>query len=87
MVRAFAVLMVAGTTGVVAVGLLYAATILRVLLSHPSARGAPTGVTPASPIPLLASLGLTACWLAGAAAVRRRRRARVQFRLVGPEDL
>lgn len=91
MVRVFAALMVVGTAGAAALGAACLAGLLWLLLGPPGAlSGADHPAHPAfsqSQLPLLVSLGITSCWLAGAAVAKRRRRARVRYRLLSPEDL
>jgi drug/metabolite transporter (DMT)-like permease len=43
--------------------------------------------SPQSRIAVLASLGITCCWLAYALLAKRRRRPRVRYQLRSPEDL
>jgi hypothetical protein len=89
-VRGFAALMVIGTALVVAVGAVYLGALLWLVLgglaSLPGGGQAPN-TAPAGLFPALASLGLTCCWLAYAIVRKRRRRPRVRYHLIGPEDL
>ncbi len=84
-VRAFAALMVVGTAGVAVLG----AACLGGLLLLVTGRAGHPGHTaaPQNPWPLLLSLGITGCWLAAAVLATRRRRPRVRYRLLSPEDL
>lgn len=91
LVRGFAVLMLLGTAGVLALGAAYLGAFLMLLLGGPgslfgAARPAHPG-RPATLFPAFASLALTGCWLAYAIATKRRRRPRVGYRLRAPEDL
>lgn len=89
-VRGYAVLMALGTAGVVAVGAAYAGGLLVLLLGRHgpgAARHLSPQVAPAGLAPVLASLGVTCCWVAYAIASKRRKRPRVCYTLVAPEDL
>jgi hypothetical protein len=90
-IRAFAVLMVLGTAAVAALGAAYLGGLLILLFGTggalgPAAHQTGLGSRP-SPLPALASLGLTCSWLAYAALARRRGHPRVRFRLLSPDDL
>jgi putative peptide zinc metalloprotease protein len=90
-VRGYAALVVLGTTAVVAMGAAYLGAVLVVLLGgHPASGGAHDLMLQATPgglAPALASLAITSCWLAYAFVGKRRKRPRVRYRLVTPEDL
>ena len=76
-VKGFAAVMAAGTVAVVALG---AACLggLAQLARQPAPRAL---------WPLLASLGLTGCWLVWATIARHRGRPRLSYHLLAPEDL
>jgi len=91
-VRAFAVIMLVGTGGVIAVGAAFLVGLLHLLLNGDGpllgSAGSPAlQGRPASLFPVIASLGLTCCWVAYGVAAKRRKRPRVSYRLRAPEDL
>lgn len=80
MVRAFAALMAVGTAGVTLLGAACLGGLLPLLLRR-------DGAGHQSQLPLLASLGVTCLWLAAAVLAGRRRRPRVHYLLLSPDDL
>lgn len=84
MVRGFAAIMVTGALGVAALG---AACLGGLALALLGKTGGPDAPPPQSLWPLLATAGITGCWLAWAALVRRRTRPHLRHRLLAPEDL
>lgn len=85
-VRVFAALTVVGTAGIAVLGVACLGGLFLLLLGRDGTGQAHPGST-ATLWPLLASLGITSCWLAAAVLAGRRRRPRVRYRLLSPYDL
>jgi hypothetical protein len=83
--------MLLGTAAVTALGVAYLGGLLFLLLGKGGAPGAAGLQTrqapPQSLLPVLASLGITCCWLGYAMLARRRGRPRARYHLLSPEDL